>query len=56
VISVDKGRSMGTLGVAANLFGQFRGEVMVTQGIMDKTLEIQGRLLKELGKVAALEE
>lgn len=56
VVMIDKGRSMGTLGVAANLFGQLRGEIVSTQGLMDRTLEVQGRLIKELGKVAALEE
>jgi hypothetical protein len=56
VVMIDKGRSMGTLGVAANLFGQLRGEIVTTQGLMDRTMEVQGRLIKELGKVAALEE
>lgn len=56
VVSVDKGRSMGTLGGAANLFGQLRGELTSTQALMDRTLEVQGKLIKELGKVAALEE
>jgi len=56
VIMVDKGRSMGTLGGAANLFGQFRAEVVGAQALMDRTTEVQGRLLKELGKVAALQE
>lgn len=56
VLMIDKGRSMGTLGVAANLFGQFRGELVSAQALMDRTLEIQGRLIKELGKVATLTE
>ncbi len=56
VILVDKGHSMPILGAGAKLFGDFRGELMETQALMDKTVEIQGRLLKELGKVAALEE
>jgi hypothetical protein len=56
VLMVDKGRSMGTLGGAANLFGQLRGELTTTQALMDRTKEVQGRLIKELGKVAALEE
>lgn len=54
VITIDKGRSMGTLGTAANLFGQFRGELVSTKGLMDRTVEVQGRLVKELGKVADL--
>jgi hypothetical protein len=56
VIMIDKGHSMGTLGVAANLFGAFRGELMDAQTLLDKTMEIQGRLVKELGKVATLPE
>ena len=56
VITIDKGRSMGTLGTAANLFGQLRGEITSTQALMTRTMEVQGRLIKELGKVAALEE
>jgi hypothetical protein len=54
VLLVDKGRSMGTLGTAANLFGQLRGELVDAQTIINKASETQGRLLKELGKVAAL--
>jgi hypothetical protein len=56
VIMVDKGRSMAQLGGAANLFGELRGELMETQAIMDRTLELQGRLAKELGQIAALPE
>jgi hypothetical protein len=56
VIMIDKGHSMGTLGVSANLFGSFRGELMDTQGLLNKTLETQGRLLKALGNVATLPE
>jgi len=56
VIMVDKGRSMAQLGGAANLFGELRGELMETQAIMDRTFELQGRLAKELGQIAALPE
>ena len=56
VISVDKGRSMGTLGGAANLYGQLRAEIMTTQALMDKAIETQGRLIKALGAIAKLEE
>lgn len=56
VLMIDKGRSMGTLGLSANLFGDLRGEITATQGLMKNTLEAQGRLLQELGKVAALPE
>ncbi|MDD9939125.1 MAG: hypothetical protein OXT09_36390 [Myxococcales bacterium] len=56
VIPVNKQRSMGLLGISANLFGGLRGDLMEVQGIMTRTTEIQGRLIKELGKVAALKE
>jgi hypothetical protein len=47
---------MAQLGGAANLFGELRGELMETQGLMDRTLELQGRLTKELGQIATLPE
>ena len=56
VIGVDKARSMKTLGTSANLFGQYRADVAELNGIMEKTAEIQGRLIKELGKINMLEE
>jgi hypothetical protein len=56
VISVDKARSMKTLGTSANLFGQYRADVAELNGIMEKTAEQQGRLIKELGKINMLEE
>lgn len=54
VIMVDKGRSMAQLGGAANLFGDLRGDLMEAQALMDRTAELQGRLVKELGQIAAL--
>jgi hypothetical protein len=56
VISVDKARSMRTLGTSANLFGQYRADIGELNGIMEKTAEIQGRLIKELGKINMLQE
>jgi len=56
VLAVDKGRSMGLLGTPAQLFGELRGDLTATQALMDNTIETQGRLIQELGKVAALEE
>jgi hypothetical protein len=56
VMMVDKGRSMAQLGGAANLFGELRGNLMETQALMDRTMELQGRLVKELGQIAALQE
>lgn len=54
VIVVDKARSMGILGSGASLFGQLRGELVDAQKLVDKLTEQQGRLLKELGKIATL--
>jgi hypothetical protein len=56
VIVVDKARSMKTLGTSANLFAQYRADVAELNGIMEKTAEIQGRLIKELGKINMLQE
>lgn len=56
VVMMDKARSMSIIGEAANLFGELRAELVEANGVMEKTSEAQGRLMKELGKVAALEE
>jgi hypothetical protein len=56
VIGVDKGRSMKTLGSSAKLFGEFRGDITEISNLMEKTTESQGRLIKRLGEIAALEE
>ncbi|MCG8554873.1 MAG: hypothetical protein MJD61_06235 [Proteobacteria bacterium] len=56
VILLDKARSMGILGASADAFARYRAEVSELAGLMQETIEIQGRLLTELGKVAALKE
>lgn len=56
VFILDKARSMGILGAKASMFGEFRGDLGATAALMDSTVEIQGRLLQDLGKVAALKE
>ncbi len=56
VFMLDKARSMGILGARASIFGELRGDLTATQALLDKTIETQGRLLQELGKVAALKE
>ena len=56
VIGVDKARSMKTLGASAKLFGEFRGDLTEINGLLLKVSETQGRLIKRLGEVAALEE
>jgi hypothetical protein len=47
---------MKTLGSSANLFGEYRRDLTEVGAIMEKTAEMQGRLIKRLGEVAALEE
>jgi hypothetical protein len=56
VFLLDKARSMGILGAKASMFGEFRADLGATVVLMDSTVEIQGRLLQDLGKVAALKE
>lgn len=53
VIMVNKARSMGLLGQSASLFGEFRSDVNELNAIMTKTMEIQGRLIKTMGEIAA---
>lgn len=56
VFLVDKVRSGSVLGEPANLFSKYKRNLMEVNAILTKNSEIQGRLLKELGKVASLEE
>jgi hypothetical protein len=56
VIMLDKLRSRTILGAPTSIFAEFRGTVSDINGIMIKTVEIQGRLLKALGEVASLTE
>ncbi|MBN1653468.1 MAG: hypothetical protein JXA30_06795 [Deltaproteobacteria bacterium] len=53
VIMINKSRSMGILGQAANQFAEFRAEVTKLNLMMNQTMEIQGRLIKTMGEVAA---
>ncbi len=54
VVMLDKVRSRNILGESANLFGKYRVDLGDLNARMDKTSEVQGRLLKELGQVASL--
>jgi hypothetical protein len=53
---LDKVRSRSILGESANLFAKFRADLMDLNTRMDKTNEVQGRLLKGLGPIAAMPE
>jgi hypothetical protein len=53
---IDKVRSRGILGESANLFGKYRADLMELNARMEKAAEVQGRLMKSLGQVAALSQ
>jgi hypothetical protein len=56
VFMVDKVRSRSILGESANLFAKFRADLVDLNGRMDKTTEVQGRLIKDLGPIASMSE
>jgi len=56
VILIEKGQSMAILGQPADAFREMRGEFLELSAIMTKTLETQGRLMKELGQIATLSD
>lgn len=53
---VDKVRSRTILGESANLFAKFRGDLMDLNGLMERTTEVEGRLIKDLDPIAAMSE
>jgi hypothetical protein len=54
VILVEGASSVNVLGQQANAFGQYRANLAELKTLLDKTIEIQGRLETELGQIAAL--
>jgi hypothetical protein len=56
VFAVDKARSATILGESANLFAKYRSDLMELNQRMEKTIEVQGRLTKDLGPIAAMSE
>lgn len=56
VILIEKGQSMSILGQPANAFREIRAEFLELNAIMTKTLETQGRLLKDLGQIATMSD
>jgi hypothetical protein len=56
VFAVDKARSATILGESANLFAKYRADLMELNARMEKTIEVQGRLTKDLGPIAAMSE
>jgi hypothetical protein len=53
---IDKVRSRTILGESANLFSKFRADLMELNTRMEKTIEVQGRLIKGLGPIAQMSE
>ena len=53
VILINKSISMGILGQPASLFAEYRRDVAEISTLMNKTVEIQGRLIRTLSDVAA---
>ncbi len=56
VIVADPRRSRGVLRSSVSAFAEFRKEAMELKELADKLLEVQGRALEELGKVASQSE
>jgi hypothetical protein len=56
VFGIDKARSATILGESANLFAKYRADLLELNGRMEKTVEVQGRLTKDLGPIAAMSE
>lgn len=55
VILVDKGRSNEILGAQTSQFQSFARDLMEAKTLADQTVEIQGRLIQELGNIAKLQ-
>lgn len=54
VILVEGASSINVLGQQASAFGQYRSSLTELKTLLDKTIEVQGRLENELGQIAAL--
>lgn len=55
VILIDKGRSNDILGAATNQFQTYARDLMEAKQLADQTVEIQGRLIQQLGELAKLQ-
>jgi hypothetical protein len=55
VIMVDKGRSNEILGAQTNQFQTYARDLMEAKTLADQTVEIQGRLIQQLGDIAKLQ-
>jgi hypothetical protein len=55
VIMIDKGRSNDILGAPTSVFQTYARDLMEAKTLADQTLEIQGRLIQQLGELAKLQ-
>jgi hypothetical protein len=55
VIMVDKGRSNEILGAQTSQFQTYARDLMEAKTLADQTVEIQGRLIQQLGDIAKLQ-
>lgn len=55
VIMIDKGRSNEALGAGTTQFQSFARDLMEAKTLADQTVDLQGRLIKQLGEVAKLQ-
>jgi len=56
VILVNTQRSVGVLGQQASAFAEYNRKLLELNQLMNQTIETQGNLESELGKIAALTE
>jgi hypothetical protein len=56
VILTNPQRSVGVLGEQASEFAQYSAQLADIKQLMDRTMEVQGRLERELGDIARLQE
>jgi len=56
VILIDTQSSVGILGRQASAFAEYRLLLLDIKRLMDEAVEVQGRLVRELGEIAKLEE
>jgi hypothetical protein len=55
VIVIDKGRSNDILGAPTSVFQTYARDLMEAKTLADQTVEIQGRLIQQLGELAKLQ-
>lgn len=56
VVLTDTPKSVGVLGQQASVFAEYQRDLIALRQLADSTLEVQGRLERELGEIARLRE